>query len=144
MRGKIGADALGNQGDGQRFGDRQPFKKFGDRLPGQRFGDRLPFFANCAKNGVWPRGMGAGAAGAGGRPAAGAGAEHAKEAGSAELFAAMGEIDHNGRQGGAPGTDGSGKSDAGGESERETERGVSAEGFGIRADAEDRGKRRRG
>src|ERR1035437_6620938 len=119
-RGKIGADALGNQGDGERF----------------KFRDRQPFFA--AKNGGYPGGgMGSGAAGTGGRPAAGAGAEHAKEAGSAELFAAMGEIDHNGRQGSAPGTDGSGKSDAGGESQREIGRGVSAEGVGIRADAED-------
>ena len=62
---------MGNQGDGERFGERQPFKKFWDRQPVKKFWDRQPFFD--AKNGVCPGagvcpggGMGAGAAGTGG------------------------------------------------------------------------------
>ena len=123
VRDKLKTDALGNQGDRQT----EPANK-----------------GRGSSGGVRGGGMGEGAAGAGGGPAAGAGAEHGEEAGGAELFAAMGEIDHNGRQGSTPGTDGSRESDAGSESQREAERGVSAEGLGIRADAEDWGKRRRG
>ena len=57
--------------------------------------------------------------------------------GGDELYPAVGEIDGDGGEGGAPGVHGGGEPDAGGESEREAEWRVFAEGGGVSAETED-------
>ena len=57
---------------------------------------------------------------------AGACAGDGEPAGGHELLAAVGEIDGDGGEGGTPGVSRGGEPDAGGESEREAERGVPA------------------
>ena len=63
------------------------------------------------------------------------------EAGHFELFAAVGEVDGDGGEGGPPGVDGAGEFGVGGESDGAAEPGVSAESGGLRAAAGDRSAR---